>query len=89
LARVQGVSFALELAESYVEAGFGSGFGGEVKTDKEVTMPNTLTKRVELRATPDWVERTTTRAAALGMTVSEVLRSGADLFLSAKEQEAK
>ena len=52
-------------------------------------MPNTLTSQLNLRATPDWVERTTTRAAALGMTVSEVLRSGADLFLSAKEQEAK
>ena len=64
-------------------------YNSETTTVSEATMSNTATKRVELRATPDWVERTTTRAAALGMTVSEVLRSGADLFLSAKEQEAK
>jgi hypothetical protein len=44
-------------------------------------MSNTATKRVELRATPDWVERTTTRATARGWSVSEALRAGADLLL--------
>jgi len=42
---------------------------------------NTLTSQLNLRATPDWVERTTTRATARGLSVSEALRAGADLLL--------
>ena len=44
-------------------------------------MSNTLTSTVNLRATPDWVERTTTRATSRGLSVSEALRAGADLLL--------
>ena len=44
-------------------------------------MSNTLTSQLNLRATPDWIDRTTTRAAERGLSVSEALRAGADLLL--------